>query len=294
MERVLYDFEELSEDDLHRPPLAAQRALRCAGFLVSRAGWLSTPRDARHALALAGIRPVIDLAEVKYLVDRMPVKEVKLYPRCDDPAAHVVPTELLDALAHARPLPSAFWQALRPVDRHVLLMLCKNTRLLWRALDELARVTPHGDGVISTRAWYGLLARAELRLPSEIAARVFTREFMDGRALLLARASGVRAARRAGDLLDLRTGIGTGPIELGSHAGFSGHGATLIWQAHASTAQGEFFAAASLLAATTAAIALLDMLASELPNASQLALHDAGVREDRWLIGETDEVTLAR
>lgn len=245
--RAIYDFEELDEDDLHRPPLAALPALRCTGVLLSGAGWLAAPPDVRQALMVPGAREIVDSAAVR-----------GLYPRWDDPSPCDVPAQLLDAIAHARAVPLELWQSLRALDRHVLLMLSKNTRLLWRALDELARVSIHGTSVVASRAWHGLLGRCELPVPLPVVARVTSPDIMDGRALVLARVAGVRAARRTGALLDLRAHVGTGPIELGCHTRWGQ--ATLIWQAHVSTAQGGFFLAASLLAATTAGTALLDML----------------------------------
>jgi hypothetical protein len=293
MQGAIYAFEELAEDDLYRPPLSAQRALRCAGMLVSRAGWLGTPHDVRVALTWAGARDVVDLAEVKHLVDRMPLREMKLYPRWEDPSPYEVPQLLLESLAHARPLPIAFWQALRALDRHVLMMLSKNTRLLWRALDELAATSAHGREILASRVWHGLLGRCEMHLPVQVATRIGMRDFMDGRAIVLARSSGVRAARRSADLFDLRAGTGTGPIELGCAAAWSSKGATLLWQAHVSTAHGEFFSAASLLAVTASAVALYDMLWSQDPNVV-VSIDGAVVREETWVIGDTDEVTLAR
>lgn len=290
---VIYDFEELGEEDLFRPPLAALRALRCAGVLVSRGGWLATPAEVRLALTAAGARDVVDLAEVQQLLERVPLRELKLYPRWDDPSPYEVPAQLVDALAHARALPLAVWQALRPLDRHVLMMLSKNTRLLWRALDELALSSRFGAQLVASRAWVGLLGRCELSLSEEASTRLGSPDFMDGRGLVLARASGVRAARRAGELFDLAAGIGSGPIELGCHRGWTKAGPSLHWQAHVSSAQGEFFPAASLLAAVTAAVAVFDMIGGHDP-LMHAVIDGAMVREERWLIGDEDEVTIAR
>jgi molybdenum cofactor biosynthesis enzyme len=293
MAGVIYDFEELGEEDLFRSPLAALRALRCAGVLVSRAGWLAAPPEVRLALTHAGTRDIVDLAEVQKLLERVPLRELKLYPRWDDPSPYEVPAALVESLARARQISLAFWQALRPLDRHVLMMLAKNTRLLWRALDELARSSRYGDEVLASRAWTGLLGRCQLELPDGLAARITSPEFMDGRALVLARVAGVRAARRAGELLDLSAGVGSGPIELGCHTGWTRAGALLQWQAHVSSAQGEFFPAASLLAAVTAAVALFDMVGGHEPGVS-VVIDGAMVREERWLIEGDDEVTITR
>ena len=293
MQRVLYELEELNEEDLYRPPLAALRALRCTGVLVSRAGWLAAPPDVRHALTNAGAQEIVDIAAVKALVDRIPLREMKLYPRWDDPSPYEVPRQLVESLGHARSVPLAFWQGIRALDRHVLMMLSKNTRLLWRALDELARESLHGAAVMPTGAWQGLLGRCEISVPVRLAIRITSPDFVDGRALILARVAGVRAARRTGDLLDLCSHVGAGPIELGCHLGWGRDSATLLWQSHVSTAQGEFFPAASLLAVTTAATALCDMLIAEEP-ALSVTIDGATLRDDRWMIGSEDEVTIAR
>jgi hypothetical protein len=293
VQRNVYAFEELAEDDLYRPSLAALRALRTVGVLVSRTGWLAAPPDVRAELGSAGARDLVDTAHVKTLVDRIPLRELKLYPRSDDPPSDRIPEALLSAISNARPLTLPFWRSLRPLDRHVLVMLAKNTRLLWRALDELARSNPLGAEVMTRRAWQGLLGYCELELPLSLATRLVSPDFMDGRALVLARVSGVRAARRTSDLLDLQSGTGTGPIELGCHTGWLGQTALVLWQAHVSTAQGEFFPAASLLAATTAGTALIDMLDAHDP-ALGVSIRKAGIREERWVMAGDEEVTIAR
>jgi molybdenum cofactor biosynthesis enzyme len=293
MQRTVYDFEELAEDDLYRPSLAALRALRCGGVLVSRAGWLAAPADVRMELARVGASDVVDTEHVKSLVAQIPLRELKLYPRWEDPPADKVPDCLLQAMANARPLPVTFWRSLRPFDRHVLLMLSNNTRLLWRALDELARWSERGAEVMTRRPWQGLLGRCELELPLQLATRLASPDFMDGRAFVLARVAGVRAARRTSDLLDLQAGTGTGPIELGCHTGWQGETANVLWQAHVSSAQGEFFPAASILAATTAAVALFDMLGGQDPGLG-MSIRAVGVHEERWIMSGDEEVTIAR
>jgi hypothetical protein len=67
----------------------------------------------------------------------------------------------------------------------------------------------------------------------------------------------------------------------------------LLWQAHVSSAQSEFFPAASLLAAVTAGVAIFDMLGAQEPGVD-VVIDAAMVREERWLIGDEDEITLAR
>jgi hypothetical protein len=112
-----------------------------------------------------------------------------------------------------------------------------------------------------------------------------------GKALVLARAAGVRAARGARDVIDGYAETWAGPVELDARLDVETGG--YVWQAHVSTADGEFFAAASVLAAATAAVALRDAIASRDPSAS---VGGVVLKEATWSVGSGqfgDEATVA-
>jgi hypothetical protein len=100
-----------------------------------------------------------------------------------------------------------------------------------------------------------------------------------GRSGVLARASGVRAARRVADVVDTHAETTIGPVEL-EYGPLRGTG--VLWQGHVSTAEGAFSDTASLLAVTTAAVAMIDLLREVDPNA---CIASATLADEPWLFG---------
>ena len=275
-EQVLYRFEELSED-LPRPPLAAQRALLLSGFIISPRGWQQLPPALRRELAVQGTRADVDRAEVRQLVERVPPKFLKLVSRSRDPDPDQVPAALAKNLGPGRVLSVAQWKALRPLDRYVLASLANNSRLLCRAFDELG--ASNGWTGAAPR-WSGVVARAEIRMHEAALAQLTSHSLHEGRALMLARVAGIRAARAVGQTLDLHADVDCGPVEL-DFAVEREHDAVL-WQAHVSTWDGEFFPAASMIAVFTAAAAVFDLVKDFDPSATIVS---SGVREEAWRVG---------
>jgi hypothetical protein len=111
-----------------------------------------------------------------------------------------------------------------------------------------------------------------------------------GKAVVLARTAGVRAARGAHEVLDGYAEKYAGPVELDARLDASLGG--YVWQAHVSTAEGEFFAAASMLAAVTAAVALRDSIAAKDPTST---IDKIALCEEAWSVGSGafgDEATV--
>ncbi len=277
---LIYAFEGIGTD-LPRPPMAALRALLSAGVLVSARAWQELPPDTRLAITRAGAAERIDEPELSTLLKQVPVSQVKFIGRRAEPDAATVPPDLAAALGPVRPLTLAEWTGLRAVDRYVLVSLVKNSRLLAKALNELLPQTGgavNAGGVVV--AWSGLAARCEIRMRRETAQKVLSSEFMGGRAFVLANVAGRRAARRASELLDLQAESTVGPVEV--DWGFRAADDVLFWQAHVSAWDGTFFPVAAMLAATTAANAMYDMVRVHDPTASLIY---AGVREEPWQAG---------
>ncbi len=285
MAKLIYHFEDVPPGDLPRPPLAALRALRIAGVALSHAGWLATPVSARRDLMVAGARDEVIVPEVHRILQAAPIREIKLVPRIEDPPSDVVPPALGGATGPARPLTPEFWRSISGLDRHVLVMLGNNARLLYRALAEIALRTRQGDAVLPTRAWTGTLAHAEVRMAPELLHHLGRKEVFDGRGLILARVAGIRAARWASEILDLHAHAATGPVEVG-YSTDPARPDTVIWQAHVSTTDGEFSPSASMLAVVTASAALQDIAA----RAGGIAvIESARLAEEPWFHAESDE-----
>lgn len=285
MSRYLYTFEDLSDSDLPRPPLSATRALRLAGVALSQSGWLSMPMERRRELARAGAEDVVPLNVVRAFVDAAPVREVRLTPAVADPSAAEVPPELANAFGPSQAITAELWRALRPIDRYVLAVIQGNTRLLLRALREMALNVPKPPVGLASLAWTGTLARSEVRMEPSLLVKLQTPRVLEGRALLLAKVAGIRAARWASEILDLCAAKPTGPLEVGHSFGDTIPG-VVIWQAHASTVEGEFSPGASLLAVATAAAALSDIVERE---GGKATIQAGRLADEAWRRAEFDE-----
>ena len=274
-EKTLYAFEDVS-DDLPRAPLAGMRALLSAGVVISTKGWAALNRDARWAIVQEGLLPKINATVVQALLRQASVSELRLVPQMRDPNATETPPEVLKAITPARRITNTEWASLRPIDRYVLFALTLNTRLFFRAVQEiLPSVETEGS-----ETWKAVVAHCEVTMRGSTLERLKSPTFLDGRAFVLARVAGVRAARRASETFDLRSEATIGPIELDWAQG--NEPGTVLWQAHVSSWDGSFFAAASFAAATTAAVALCDMIAE---SDSTAALVNARIAEEPWQVG---------
>jgi len=274
-EATLYSFEDVPED-LPRPPLAAMRALLTAGALLSPKGWLALSIDARKTLTREGAEPQIDLRTVQALVQSAHVSELRLVPRLVEPAPNDVPVDVARAIGPLRRIDAAEWRRLRPLDRYVIATLTHNSRLFFRAVQEIFPESPTPE----SGAWKSQVGHCELRLRREVIELVKSPRFLDGRAFVLARAAGIRAARRGADTFDLRAESTVGPIELDWGPGDDE--SVLLWQAHVSSWDGAFFPAASLSAAVVAAVALCDMVSRHDPEA---VIQCAQIAQKPWLVG---------
>lgn len=280
----VYQFEEIGAD-LARPPFAALRALQSVGILATPRGWLQLDQEARRTLTEEGQRERIDILVVRTIANGIPANQLKLVSRAVDPPVNDVPVDLQRALGPQRAIPLAEWQALSSLDRFVLASLAYNTRLLWRALDELE----HKQKLQRRRgAWAGAVARCELRMRPDVLVQIMGAQFLEGRALVLARGAGRRAARKASETFDLQSETETGPIEL-DWSVLDQPGA-MLWQAHVSGWDGAFLPAASLQAAITAAVAIYDMIKELDPKA---ALSLATIAEEPWLVGSDGPADIA-
>lgn len=277
---ILYAFEALTED-LPRPPLVAMRALLSAGIVPAPRGWLSLDIPTRIKLARLGLASVIDVEAVLDFAQRIPPRHMKLVSPTHDPDPDDPPICVVNALGPSRPISAAEWHMLRAVDRAVLANLSANTRLIARAYDELAESM--GKAPDAHKHWSGKIARCELHLKDAAIERIMSNDFLDGRAMMLARVAGIRAARRTNETLVAHVETAAGMVELDGIIQYEK--GRILWQAHVSSWDGTFFPAAALLASTTAAAALMDMVRDADPEAHIEAVE---IREESWMARESD------
>ena len=211
---AVFAFEEM-DAELSRPPLAAVRALQAGGVLPKAEGWQAAPAALRKAIAIEGSQHRLDLAAIRTLVTQIPPRHVQLVGPRKEPDHAAVPVRLAQVLTTIHPLTPEQWRVLHPFERFVLDALWANTRLLWRALDEMSKLQGHLlFGVTTGQEWVGALARCEVRATAAAFAAITSKGILDGRGVDLARATGRRIARRAPELLDQSADKFIGPVEL--------------------------------------------------------------------------------
>lgn len=282
----IYAFEELGAE-YARPSMAAMRALLSAGIVLSPTGWRGLDVAAREALTIEGARNTVAVAVVRALLRGAMLAEVKMVSAPHTLDANEPPPELRRATHGARLVSSDEWRSLRALDRFVLYALASNSRLFGRALDEILR--RNGRPGAPGRAWEGALAHVELQVDAAAIARLDAHDFMEGRAYVLARVAGVRAARAYPETFDRHT-AGIGVVEVDASPRRDAQ--IVLWQAHVSTWDGAFSPGASLAAATAAAIAIFDVVRGACPTASIVS---GGIREEAWQVGDplfADDATM--
>jgi len=286
---VIYAFEEIGPD-LQRPPLSARRALLASGVAVPLDTWQSLPLQARQAIVAEGEKDAPSDFVVKQAISSV-LKRVRFMGGVKDPPFDSIPQPVVDGLRQLRPITLPEWQSLRPLERYTLVAISGNSRLLYRAMEEMTQGPTSSLTPGKLLPWVGPLAHAEVRMARAVFGEVAAGRVQGGKAIVLARAAGIRAARLAHDVIDGYAEKFAGPVELDARldAELGGY----VWQAHVSTVDGEFFAAASVLAAATAAVALRDAIAASDPSATVGAV---AVREAAWSVGSGafgDEATVA-
>lgn len=124
----------MNESDLHLPvfafedtgheleflPLAARRALDCAGLRLSLAGWRSLAIEERRALSVAGAPEVVDTALVASIVGRASPPPERI-ERAADPDPAAPPDGLPFMLKQGEDLDTDRWVQLRSLDRYALV-----------------------------------------------------------------------------------------------------------------------------------------------------------------------------
>jgi molybdenum cofactor biosynthesis enzyme len=253
---------------------------------MSIAIWQSLNEATRRVLTNAGAGEIVDPNAVRGALRSASFKVQMRHP-VTDPSAEQLPKDLEEVLGPWRAHIAYHWRTMPALHRFILTTLAGNPRLLWRAMTEIAQ-RGRWSGSEALPPIHGLLARCEVRLSTKTFAYLNDPRFHAGRATVLARVAGVRAARKLSELVDQHAHDATGPVELESGP-LAGVG--LLFQAHVSTADGAFSATGSLLAATTAAVALLDLVREVDDRVSILG---AGISDEPWLFGAADnEATLA-
>jgi hypothetical protein len=118
---MLYKLDE-ADAQLSLLPMAARRALDCAGLHLSLKGWQELPLADRQALVRAGAAEGVDVANVTQL---LAAASAHIRPTPPLTEADVLDQTLLEALPAGHNLDPARWRQLTALDRYVLAQLAR-------------------------------------------------------------------------------------------------------------------------------------------------------------------------
>lgn len=211
----LYRFDGVDEA-FELLPLAARRALDHAGRKLSLEGYRSLPLSERQELTRLGSEDVVEIALVNAICRAARPPAQAIDPSLDPPGS--APSEALRmAYGAGRPIPSASWSALSPLDRYVLEKVARreNPERLDAAYHEIigqsafsSHVGP-GGGVrmVGVGGKQPSLRRAEAESRVSMNAAAFERasraDAPKGDVLGTARVAAIMAAKRTSELIPL-------------------------------------------------------------------------------------------
>jgi hypothetical protein len=139
-ELPLYEFDE-ADIELSLLPMAARRALDCAGLHLSLKGWQQLSLGQRQALVRAGAPERVDVQRV---VQLLAAASAHIRPTAQLTEAEALDETLLEALPAGHSLDQAGWRRLSALDRYVLAQLARRGKRerLAIAYQEICGVLP--------------------------------------------------------------------------------------------------------------------------------------------------------
>ncbi len=211
----LYSFD-VDGERLDQLPLAARRALDCAGWKLPLAGWSSLDRTRRQGLVALGSAAEVDVERVAENVAgaEPPGQACESLP---DLPADQPPAALVQAYSAFGRLSPAIWTALTPLDRYALNKVAPKGEPE-RLAAAYAEIIGHSQVSTHVRAAGGVQMvnvadKAVTRRRAEAESRVsMNREAFEllashnvpkGDVLGTARIAGIMAAKRTPDLIPL-------------------------------------------------------------------------------------------
>lgn len=124
----IYRFDA-ADAQLSLLPMAARRALDCAGLHLSLKGWQALTLAERHALLQCGAADTVDCARVAELLAARRADLRPTPPLSEADASAGPSAELLQALPPGHALSSERWRELSALDRYVLVQLARRGKL---------------------------------------------------------------------------------------------------------------------------------------------------------------------
>ncbi|HTM46305.1 MAG TPA: cyclic pyranopterin monophosphate synthase MoaC [Polyangiaceae bacterium] len=263
-----YGFDD-ADDELLFLPMAARRALDCAGLKLSLQAWRSLSSAQRWQIARAGANSAVDWKQVTELTTgAAPAPSVITV--MSEPSANQPPKDLIQALGPTRPLDTDLWRARSPLDRYTLVKLQQRgrTEKLARAYDEIFQI-PHRNAEGEARmvdvhrkeiTYRQATASARLRMSPGTVQRLLAGDVTKGDVLAVARVAGIQAAKRTAELIPLCHTLALTRVSV-DFAVNETQGEVLV-RAQAEAMDRTGVEMEAMLAASTAALTLYDMVKS--------------------------------
>lgn len=267
---TLYKFDGVDEQ-LELIPVAARRALDCAGRRISLEAWKSLPIALRKHLVLAGSAPKVDTDLVREAL-ALATPEPEAIEPVSDPAPQSVPEDVAQMLGEDRLIPDSVWAGLSSLDRYTLWKVTSRGKMdrIAAAFAEIighSTVSPHvapkgGARMvdISEKQPSARSATGEtfVSMSSEAFKRLQTHDVPKGDVLGTARIAGILAAKKTPELIPLCHGIALSRVIIDFDLDDEEVGVRIRAMVEAQDRTGVEMEA--LVAVSTAALTIYDML----------------------------------
>ncbi len=268
----LYEFDGISPQ-LELIPLAARRALDCAGLKLSLGGFRHLDDAARHELVELGSALEVDVQRVQTVCAQAEPQPTVLEP-APEPSAEAPPFELVDVLGSERPIPPNLWPSLTPLDRYVLVKVAlrgkpERIEAAYREIVGKSAVSTHvspsgGVRMVSVTgkepSARRALAESWVTMSREAFARLEAPDSPKGDVLSTARLGGILAAKKTADLIPLCHPLSLTHVEVRFEPDASESRVRILAEVEVIDRTGVEMEA--MVAATTAALTIYDMLKS--------------------------------
>jgi molybdenum cofactor biosynthesis protein MoaC len=263
---AVYAFEDTGYE-LEFLPLSARRALDAAGKKLGRVGWQSLSSAHRWEIVGAGARDEIDVDRVVKVIARAQPPAVDITPSRE---SRSLPDDIVSSLGRARSIDEAQWAKLRPIEQYALGHLAAKPEALATAYDEIvapqlthlasdgaARMVDVADKASTRRR---AVARALVRMAPKVAIAIEQGKIPKGDVLAVARVAGIQAAKKTPELIPLCHHVALTRVEIAFE--IDGAGGTVTIEATVEALDRTGVEMEALVAASTAALALYDMVKS--------------------------------
>jgi len=262
---AVFAFEDTGYE-LEFLPLAARRALDAAGKKLGRVGWQSLSSAHRWEIVGAGAGDEIDVGRIVKIIARAQPPAVDIAPSHE---SRSLPDDVASSLGRDR-IDQAQWAKLRPIERYALGHVAGKPEVLANAYDEIvpprlthlasdgsARMVDVADKAPTRRR---AVARALVRMAPKVATAIERGEIPKGDVVAVARVAGIQAAKKTPDLIPLCHHIALTRVEIAFE--IDGEGGTVTIEATVEALDRTGVEMEALVAASTAALALYDMVKS--------------------------------